>query len=1134
MRQIQCWGLAGTLTLLGLTVPLLPESAWLNGFNAWGQASPSTGKVEKQQVEQTTLEGLDLFSKNRYPEALEKFKQALTVAQQAQDLEVEGLLLHWLGKTSSRLDQYAEGLEYNQQVFEILRKKGTQNNDDRFLEAKTFEIDGVIYQKQAQYPQALKSFHQSLAIFEQLKKSSDQATALNNIGVIHIRLDDYSQALKSFHQALKLREDSQNGTILSNIGEVYRQQGQYHQALAFYQNALENFNQTNAFFNQANTLNNIGAAYSNLSQYDRAEEAYRQALNLFQKLGNRSVAATTLNNLGAVHDDRSEYSQALEFYQQALALFKSLDDSLGVGSTFNNIGLSYQRLGQPSKALDYFQQALTIYRKIGNHSGERAALNNIGAMYGSQSQYSQSLLHYHQSLGIAQKISDRRGEATTLNNIGNIYQLLGQYSKAQKLLQQSFRINREIGNRSGEATTLKNIGGAYSKQKQYPQALKFHQQALAISQEIGDRALEATTFISIGEIYGAQELFSPALKHYQQALGITQDIGDLQTKGLILNNIGQTYRALGEQQKALQSFTQALPLSKAVGDRRGEATILYNIGSLLSSQNQPELAIVFHKQAVNLEELIRSDIQVLPKEDQVSYSQIVASTYRDLADLLLQQDRVLEAQQVLDLLKVQELDDYLNNVRGNYKTAKGISVLKSELIILQKLNESQRSAIQLGQELTQLRQIPAANRNLVQQQRITKLVQLEQELNQNFNQFINSPEVQTALGQLTRTAQRQSVDLSDLDAFRDNLKQLHAVLLSPLILEDRLELVVTTPNSTPMRRTVAVSRQELNQTIVDFRRALQNRRSTDIKPLAQKLYSWLVQPIEADLKQANIETIIYAPDGQLRYIPLSALHDGKQWLIQRLRVNNITAKSFSNLNPQPQAPLNILAGAFVNGEYNFQIGQQNFSFTGLPFAGVEIAQLVATIPGTTQLIDQNFSVDKFQPRMNEHSVVHLATHSAFVPGQPEDSFILFGNGDRATLRDIGSWSLFNVDLVVLSACETGLGGKLGNGEEILGLGYQFQNRGAKATLASLWQVDDGGTQVLMSTFYRQLKAGNISKAEALRQAQVALITGEYSGVGGDRGNINVVNSKTGQPINGKQTLEHPYYWAPFILIGNGL
>jgi CHAT domain-containing protein len=157
-----------------------------------------------------------------------------------------------------------------------------------------------------------------------------------------------------------------------------------------------------------------------------------------------------------------------------------------------------------------------------------------------------------------------------------------------------------------------------------------------------------------------------------------------------------------------------------------------------------------------------------------------------------------------------------------------------------------------------------------------------------------------------------------------------------------------------------------------------------------------------------------------------------------------------------------------------------------------------------------------------------------VPGQPENSFILFGNGDRATLRDIQNWTLNNVDMVILSACETGLGLKLGDGVEILGLGYQFQNRGVKTTIASLWQVNDESTQILMSTLYDQIKQGKISKAEALRQAQLALMQNKGSGNGQTKGNISV-QPKAGESLS-SQTIDynHPYYWAPFILIGNGL
>ncbi|MGV0029189.1 CHAT domain-containing protein [Phormidesmis priestleyi] len=124
--------------------------------------------------------------------------------------------------------------------------------------------------------------------------------------------------------------------------------------------------------------------------------------------------------------------------------------------------------------------------------------------------------------------------------------------------------------------------------------------------------------------------------------------------------------------------------------------------------------------------------------------------------------------------------------------------------------------------------------------------------------------------------------------------------------------------------------------------------------------------------------------------------------------------------------------------------------------------------------------------------------------------------------------------VVLSACQTAVGDKLGNGLEVLGFGYQLQRTGARASIASLWQVDDGGTQVLMNAFYAILQNQKTTKTEALRQAQMALITGDYHSIGGQRAGIKIIDLRTNLPKTVSDRLDHPYYWAPFILIGNGL
>lgn len=348
-----------------------------------------------------------------------------------------------------------------------------------------------------------------------------------------------------------------------------------------------------------------------------------------------------------------------------------------------------------------------------------------------------------------------------------------------------------------------------------------------------------------------------------------------------------------------------------------------------------------------------------------------------------------------------------------------------------------------------------------------------------------------------------------------------------------MELILVSPYAPPIHRTVTVFETELNKTIEDFRRDLQSPGSDPINN-ASKLYQWLIKPLESDLAAAKTKTILFAPDGKLRYIPLAALHDGKQWLVQRFDINNITALSLMDLNTKPQAKKQVLTAAFsdTSRSVTIPLGSTNARFQGLKYAGTEVDGIIATIPGSTKLVNNQFNQDIVY-RMNDYSIVHLATHAAFVDGKPEDSVILLGDGQYITLRNVESWNLPNVDLIVLSACETGLGG-FGDGKEILGFGYQMQKIGAKAAIASLWQVDDPSTAQLMQQFYQNLEVkAPITKAEALRQAQLSLIKGTSVKQNEQRGIIPV---RVDNPRNQKTYIgyQHPYYWAPFILIGNGL
>ena len=685
-----------------------------------------------------------------------------------------------------------------------------------------------------------------------------------------------------------------------------------------------------------------------------------------------------------------------------------------------------------------------------------------------------------------------------------------------------------------QVASLTCIGIAHNSVSQHDQAITVLQNAAALANTHNFTYGKYLALLNLGWTYQSAEQYEAAIASFERALPIAQQI-DAQSEAWVIGNLGHSYGFVGRYQEGLELLFQALSVAEEVGTRYGQWSALRSIAIILEQQKRPELAIIFYKQSINVIEDLRGNIASLPPEIQQSYTDSVAGIYRRLANLLIQQNRILEAQQVLDLLQVEELNEYFHDVRGNEITAQGLEFWQAEQEILSRFNAQQSSAIALGQELRDLRQLPQGNRTPTQQARIDALVELELSLNQQFNAFLDSDEVSELLIQLITTTDRQAFDPETLQSLRDELQDLDAILFYPLILDDRLELIITTPDSPPLRRTVEVSRAELNATILDLRQALEDPTS-DATTSAHQLYQWLLAPLESDLASSESQGIIYAPDGQLRYVPLTALYDGEQWIAERYAVNNITARSLTDWQRPSASSPRVLAGAFADAtiRYSVDIGDRSLEFQGLPFAGVEVQSLATAIPGSTLVIDQDFSLSALQSQLNEHDIVHFATHAAFVPERVAESFILFGNGDRPTLADVRNWSLQNVDLVVLSACETGLGG-FGNGAEILGLGYQFQRAGARAAIASLWRVSDGGTQALMDAFYAALQTG-YTKTEALQRAQQALITGDYSVLGLDERGAAAIRQRiqetVPQPVS--QKLSHPYYWAPFILIGNGL
>jgi filamentous hemagglutinin family protein len=370
-------------------------------------------------------------------------------------------------------------------------------------------------------------------------------------------------------------------------------------------------------------------------------------------------------------------------------------------------------------------------------------------------------------------------------------------------------------------------------------------------------------------------------------------------------------------------------------------------------------------------------------------------------------------------------------------------------------------------------------------------------------------------------------NLTQAKSFTQALHQQAQVLKEPLANDDdQLELLVVTAKGQPIRRLVAgANRGQVLKTIQRFLTEITDPRkvrTTSYLPQAQQLYRWLVAPIEADLKARNIGNLAYISDTGLRFIPLAALHDGKQFLVEKFSVGLMPSLSLTDTRYVTLKNAAVLA-----------MGASEFAdLPPLPAVPTELSLITRDLGKGMPFLNQAFTLEnlKEQRQQKPFQIIHLATHSEFQSGALSNSFIqLWDTRLRLDqVRQLG-WSNPPVELLVLSACRTALGS---DDAELGFAGFAVQ-AGVKSALASLWNVSDQGTLAMMTEFYRQLQSAPI-KAEALRRTQIAMLKGQVTIEGGQlrgsRGSELVLPATLA--VGGKLPLSHPYYWAAFTLIGS--
>ena len=716
---------------------------------------------------------------------------------------------------------------------------------------------------------------------------------------------------------------------------------------------------------------------------------------------------------------------------------------------------------------------------------------------------------------LAQLKKYRNGEQTITNNIGVAYLRLGSIDKAAVYIEQAARIAREQKNRRTIAYTVANLGAAYTRLKQYDKAIAFFEEALPSLRELKEFKFIVIADYYYGTIRRDRGELDKAIALHTEAIEVAQFAHTPKFEARARIELGLDHIAQGQFQQAVSDFQQALVTAREVGASEEESAALDGLMRAYDRSGQGSVAVFYGKQSINLLQAIRGDIVKFDKDIQTNFVKDNEQTYRRLADILVSQGRLPEAQQVLAMLKEEELSGFVR------RDAKEIEVLSKRA----ELRANERSALErynliagkvssLGAELSSLqekkRHTPA-DAAFAEQARLDELTTEVKDANTAFRLFLEK-ELASELG----SEKKKEIDADR--ALQGKLREwgTGTVALSTIVGEDRYRVILTTPTVQVDGKT-EIKVADLNRKIFAFRQALLNP-AIDPRPLGKELYDVLVKPIEKDLDAAGAKTLLWSLDGTLRYIPINALWDGNQYLVQKYQNVIVTSTTRQSLQAAVNNDWRVLGGGVTKAsQVTDPNTAQKLSFDELKGVSGELSSIIAdygsaktgVLPGM-RLMDTAFSEDALKQQLGQttgdhrkFNVVHFATHFR-LGNDTSDSFLLLGNNTLLSLAEIADTpeiDLTDVELVTLSACNTGFGGleqkgelTQKNGKEIDSLAQFIEMRGAKAVMATLWPVVDESTARLMSEFYRLKKdEPALSKAEALRRAAACAFVGTIKG-----------------------------------------
>jgi CHAT domain-containing protein len=900
-----------------------------------------------------------------------------------------------------------------------------------------------------------------------------------------------------------------------NLGWVKYNLGQFKDAISLDIKALDLFEQAHASesFDAILLRSNLGLSYIAIGDYERATTLLEKALNIQQNKGKTElINAMILNNMSLISRQKSQYSEEVSLLEQALVIYSQFEPQKGsytviilknLATALKNLTNTYRELGDYKGLLSTQEKMVDIDKKIYGPIN----IETVNAMSAS---------------------------AATLMTIGR-------YDDASSL----FKAIEEIYAKNAPTSpmrfyTLMLQGGVLYKLGDIRGANLFLNKTLVLTQKtlgnenaITNIIMGATAFLDlqVGKVDEAARLSSLMKTFFektpQAAMPSTQN--PLNELGLQLS-LFLAAKVKVAQDKPLEAIpleakSLSLDYISSFSNNFVIADRLNELSKTMYKVNRSS-AIALSKLGINIFQSLRHDISASGAKNLDFFTKSIKDRYQSLAEMLIKEGRLDEAQEVIGLLKLNEFNQYTRSANNQDPLSNHLTFTLLEQGLISPYEVILDKIVHQSIKLKELNAINAISKTQPDKNLTEALVN---QLNKNQEAFIEYIKSMAEDVSKKSTAETQStpVSLAHLKQLQELIKLSgpDVALLSYYLVEDSLGVIITGANG-QFSKNVSVNSTELNKKIANFNQLLRNPK-LDPRPAAEDLYKLVFKPLVGDLEKIGATTLMLSLDGILRYIPFAALHDGKHYLVESYKLPIFTSATSDTLNATSSPPWKVSAMGVTHSIRDFP---------ALPGVQAEVDGIVrhgseGILPGEI-LLDNNFtSLALKEATKQNYPVLHIASHFVFSPGTEVNSFLLMGDGQELTLGDIRTqnFDFSHVDLLTLSACETGMGGGVDDdGREIEGFGVTAQRQGAKSVLATLWPVADKSTAILMKDFYQLHQEQKLSKAEALRKAQLHMLNGTQDHIVADKKGP----SSTHFNVDPKKPYAHPFYWAPFILMGN--